>query len=48
MIPYVHFYGKWSDTDECVPYGDGERQKRYCIHCNRKQYRSVNCFSLIK
>ena len=41
IIPFVHFYEEWSD-----PVGrnyDGcERQQRFCIICNKKQYRTVN------
>lgn len=47
IIPFVHFYDKWSDTEECTGYGDNERQKHYCIICNKKQYRTVNNFTLL-
>jgi hypothetical protein len=40
-IPFVHFYTKWSDTSECSPYGFHERQQRFCVICNKKQYRMV-------
>lgn len=42
MIPFVHFYTAWSDTNECEMYGDFERQKRFCKVCNKKQYRSLD------
>ena len=46
MIPFVHFYTRWSDPvgrdyDVC------ERQQRYCIVCNKKQYRTVNNSDII-
>lgn len=47
IIPFVHFYGKWSDTEDCSTYGGDERQERFCIICNKKQYRTVNNLTLI-
>ena len=46
-LPFTHFYGKWSDTDECRSFGGDERQQRFCIVCNKKQYRTVNNFTLL-
>ena len=40
IIPFVHFYEKWSDTVG-RDYGGCERQQRFCIVCNKKQYRTV-------
>lgn len=42
VIPFMHFYGKWSDPKENSRYGDYERQTRYCVICNKKQYRTVD------
>jgi hypothetical protein len=42
MIPFIHFYDKWSDTNNERTYCGDERQSRYCIICNKKQYRTVN------
>ena len=44
-IPFIHFYDKWSDTEECRGFGGDERQKRFCVICNKKQYRTVNNFT---
>ena len=41
IIPFVHFYEKWSDTVG-HDYAGYERQQRFCIICNKKQYRTVN------
>ena len=40
IIPFVHFYEKWSDTVG-HDYAGYERQQRFCIVCNKKQYRTV-------
>jgi hypothetical protein len=48
LIPYLHFYGKWSDTAECRGYAGDERQQRFCVICNRKQYRTVNNYTIIR
>jgi hypothetical protein len=48
LIPYLHFYGKWSDTTECRGYAGDERQQRFCVICNRKQYRTVNNYTIIR
>ena len=45
IIPFTHFYGKWSDTKDCGGYGGDERQQRFCIVCNKKQYRTVNNYT---
>ena len=42
ILPFTHFYGKWSDTGTCSGYDGEERQQRFCIICNKKQYRTVN------
>jgi hypothetical protein len=42
IMPFTHFYGKWSDTKDCGGYGGDERQQRFCVICNKKQYRTVN------
>jgi hypothetical protein len=41
LIPFTHFYSTWSDTKDCMGYGGNERQKRHCVVCNKKQYRTV-------
>ena len=41
IIPFVHFYEEWSDTVG-HDYAGCERQQRFCIICNKKQYRTVN------
>ena len=48
IIPFVHFYSKWSDTKDCTTYAGDERQQRFCTVCNRKQYRSVQNYTFIK
>ena len=45
IIPFTHFYDKWSDTNDCGGYGGDERQQRFCIVCNKKQYRTVNNYT---
>lgn len=47
IIPFVHFYSRWSDTKDCHGYGGDERQQRFCVICNKKQYRTVNNFSFL-
>ena len=47
IIPFVHFYDKWSNTSECIGYASDERQQRFCVICNKKQYRTVNNFTLL-
>ena len=47
MIPFTHFYTKWSDTKDCGGWAGDERQQRFCIICNKKQYRTVNNFTLL-
>lgn len=41
LIPFVHFYSRWSDTKDCSMHGFQERQQRFCSVCNKKQYRQV-------
>jgi hypothetical protein len=41
ILPFTHFYGKWSDTGTCSGYDGEERQQRFCIICNKKQYRTI-------
>lgn len=45
LIPFVHFHGRWSDTKDCAGYAGDERQQRFCIVCNKKQYRTVNNYT---
>lgn len=47
LIPFMHFYGKWSDPKETRGYAGDERQERFCIICNKKQYRTVNNYTLL-
>ncbi len=47
VIPFAHFYDKWSGTEDCIGFAGDERQQRFCIICNKKQYRTVNNFTLI-
>jgi hypothetical protein len=41
LIPFVHFYSKWSSVVDSTNYGGYERQHRYCEVCNEKRYRAV-------
>ena len=45
IMPFTHFYSKWSNTEDCRGYGGDERQQRFCSICNKKQYRTVNNFT---
>ena len=45
VIPFTHFYDKWSGTEACRGYGGEERQQRFCVICNKKQYRTVNDYT---
>lgn len=47
VIPFVHFYFKWSYPKDEVGYCGDERQSRYCTICNKKQYRTVNNFTFL-
>ena len=47
LIPFVHFYNRWSDTKDCTGYAGGERQQRFCVVCNKKQYRTVNNYTFL-
>ena len=44
-MPFTHFYGKWSNTEDCRGFGGDERQQRFCVVCNKKQYRTVNNYT---
>ena len=45
IMPFTHFYDKWSGTEVCRGYGGEERQQRFCVICNKKQYRTVNDYT---
>lgn len=45
LIPFIHFYGRWSDTKDCGGYAGQERQQRFCTICNKKQYRAVKNYA---
>lgn len=47
IIPFTHFYDKWSNTEDCHGYAGYERQQRFCIVCNKKQYRTVTNLPLL-
>ena len=42
LIPFVHFYDKWSDVEDCTGYAGEERQQKFCKICNKKMYRTVD------
>lgn len=42
LIPFIHFYTKWSDPSETRGYGFCERQHRFCTVCNKKQFRVIS------
>lgn len=46
ITPFHYSYSKWSDTIECNTFWEEERQQRFCRVCNKKQYRTVNNFTL--
>jgi hypothetical protein len=47
LIPFVHFYDQWSSPEACRGYAGDERQQRFCVICNKKQYRTVNNYTLL-
>ena len=47
IMPFIHFYGKWSNTKDCRGYAGDERQQRFCSICNKKQYRTVDNYTIL-